>query len=422
MVQPTPPVQEIERVAHLYQQACERGCAPIGKTPKFGHLSAVQEVVAATGMLDGAVRRRLKHAARLGLVKSDPPRPGFVLTKASTEIDQFGAIKREWIGTRPEPGEVFEVPAGHVVKGESALVDPDGRVLVKWVKTGSEKENSLVPALLQAFEEHKGQSIALPAPEAADDNALTVYPVFDLHLGQFSWPKESGDDYSVDIAVKMANDAIGKLVVKSDRTGHAVVIFGGDYFHSNDAKAETPGSGHALDVDGRWPKVYLAGAKCAISLVDLVAAGHPSVEVVVLEGNHDRDAAVALRICLALFFENQSRITVNMGAGIAWYRRFGAVLMGATHGHTMKPDRMAMMLAVDRAEDWGVAKHRHFFFGHIHHETAKEVAGVRVESFQSPAGKDSFNAAHGYRSGRSMSSITFRAEEGEDNRQRVSIR
>jgi hypothetical protein len=57
------------------------------------------------------------------------------------------------------------------------------------------------------------------------------------------------------------------------------------------------------------------------------------------------------------------------------------VLLGATHGHTMKPDRMAMMLADDRAKDWGEADHRHFFFGHVHHESAREVAGVRVESF-----------------------------------------
>jgi hypothetical protein len=71
------------------------------------------------------------------------------------------------------------------------------------------------------------------------------------------------------------------------------------------------------------------------------------------------------------------RITVDDDPGLHFYTRFGVNLIGATHRHTMRLDRMAMMLAVDRPQDWGETLYRHFLFGHIHHESAKEVGGVR---------------------------------------------
>lgn len=80
-----------------------------------------------------------------------------------------------------------------------------------------------------------------------------------------------------------------------------------------------------------------------------------------------------------------------------------------------------MMLATDRAKDWGETVHRSFFFGHIHSETVKEVGTVRVESFNTPAAKDAYAAGGGWRSGRSMSSITFHRKDGEIGRQRVNI-
>ncbi|MGE8128499.1 hypothetical protein ACQKQD_16110 [Methylobacterium sp. NPDC080182] len=115
-------------------------------------------------------------------------------------------------------------------------------------------------------------------------------------------------------------------------------------------------------------------------------------------------------------------MTVAGAPGDHWFRRFGKCLLGATHGHTMKPQQMAMMLATDRARDWGETDHRHMFFGHIHHETAKECGPVRVESFSSPAGKDVHAAAGGYRSSRALNAVTFHAEDGEVCRHRVNIK
>ena len=130
---------------------------------------------------------------------------------------------------------------------------------------------------------------------------------------------------------------------------------------------------------------------------------------------------MCLTVALALFYSGNDRITVNTDPGIAYYRRHGKCLIGASHGHSVKMDRAALMMATDRHEDWGQTIYRSFFTGHVHSESSREMAGVRVESLQSPAARDAWNAAAGYRSGRSVSAITFHKNDGEIGRHRVNI-
>lgn len=350
------------------------------------------------------------------------PPEGMIVTGNNAEYDAQGDLKRQWVRTAIQPGEEFAVPPGHVVKGVSALLDPQGREMAKWVKT---REGGGGDALIEALKEHfaayRGLGQIGPAPAVADDTTMTVYPLADLHLGMYAWGQETGEDYDIETAVRVATEGISALVAQSRPSRRAVLLGLGDYFHANGSKPLTPTSGHILDVDSRWPKVCKAGARLATTLVEAIAQKHEEVEVVFLPGNHDLDAAVALTVALSLLYDGHPRIQVNERPGLHWYRRFGKVLLGATHGHTLKPEKMAMMLAADRPEDWGATRHRHVFFGHIHHETMKEVGPVRVESFGTPAAKDAFAYDGGYRSNRALVALTFHEEHGELGRHRVSI-
>lgn len=362
-------------------------------------------------------------AAR-GELGTHPMLPSYEIASTSTQRDGKGNVEREWVRQRKARSvQPFTPPPGHVVKAVSAFVGADGRLMQQWLKTGLAPADpvKLVEALRAALSDMRGTADL--APEAADreDDLLTVYVVPDLHLGMLAHGAECGEDYDLRIAEAMIRREVGRLMTMAPPSRHAVVLFLGDFFHQNDQKNATPRSGHTLDVDGRWRKVYGIGARLAVGLARAVAERHASVEVAFLPGNHDEDAAVTLAVALELYFEGHERVRVAPGQGIHWFRRFGRCLLGASHGHTMKPERMAMMLATDRARDWGETEHRHFFFGHIHHETAKEVGPVRVESFTSPAAKDAYAAAGGYRSGRALNAVTFHATRGEICRHRVNI-
>lgn len=311
---------------------------------------------------------------------------------------------------------------GYVVKGKSTLYDTEGNVVLEWVKTGkAANTDALIAGLKAAFAEFKGASPNVKPVSHSDADTLTVYPLPDLHFGLYAWGPETGEDYDIKIAAEIAERSVARLVDQSRPSDHAVVLGLGDYFHSNDRRAVTPKSQHPLDVDGRWPKVLKEGAALAVKLIDLVAAKHETVEVVFLQGNHDEDAAIALTVALDLYYANNPRVTVTDNARIVWKRKFGKNLLAATHGHTLKPGNFAAVVAADFAEDWGQTTYRHGMMGHIHHETAKEVPGMRVETFQAPVAKDAYTASYGYRAGRSLSAITFHATDGEIGRHRVNI-
>jgi hypothetical protein len=347
---------------------------------------------------------------------------GFQVKRNTVAYDKDGAVKAQWVTASTAPGEKYEMPAGHTIKGESTLVDPEGKVLTRWIKTREGAlGNGLVEALQKAFERFEGAAPIVAAPQHTIENLHTIYPLADLHLGMRSWGRETGDDYDVDIAVERARKAYRSLVGSVPASRTATLLNLGDFLHANDSKNVTPGSGHLLDMDGRHPRILDAGADLTLELVDLLLQKHEQVEVVFLPGNHDPDVAPAMRMAMRLYYKNADRVTVYNNPGIAWYLRFGKNLVGGTHGHTIQQKAMCSMMACDRAKDWGDTEFRLFFCAHIHQERASEHAGVRVESFQTLASRDAYATNGGWRSGHSVQAITLDHDWGEIARTRVNV-
>lgn len=364
----------------------------------------------------------VRHSVPRPLAFAQPPAPdGFVVSGHSAQTDADGNVERQWTRSKPAPGEPFTPIEGHVIKGESALVDGEGRLLARWIKTKEGPSAHLAEALREAFAEFEGLVPAVPPPEVADVELLTLYPVPDLHLGMYAWGRETGEDYDIAIATARAVEGIDYLIGQSLPSARAIILVLGDYLHADNQKNATPMSGHQLDMDGRRMKVYRAGVDLLMRMVERAKAKHQAVEIVVIPGNHDPDSALTITVAMSLAYSADDRVTVADGPNSVWYCRFGRVLFGATHGHTMKPDRMAMMLANDRPEDWGQTWHKHFFFGHVHHKTAEEVGPVQVESFGTPASRDAYAHGAGYRASRYMTAITFHRERGEVGRHRRAV-
>lgn len=378
----------------------------------------------ALGMDRNTYRHRLAAASRYGLMlDAAPAMPGFEVARVTTTEGADGTVKSRSIVQRPEAGEPFAVPPGAAVRRATVQVSPDGRVERQWLRYGPDDVDPMAfaEALREAMLEARGSWSDPGHSLDLDDDLLTVYVVPDLHLGMMAWGPESGESYDVKIAREMMRADFARLVAGSPPAGGAVLLFLGDYFHMNDQRNVTPRSGHQLDVDGRWRKVFGVGARVAVAAADAVAARHRDVEVVTLPGNHDEDAARALDVALELRFEGHDRVRVPGTAGLHWFRRHGDVLLGATHGHTLKPDRMAMMLATERPEDWGASRFRRLFFGHVHHERKVEIAGVIVESFSAAAARDAYAAGGGYRAERALNAVTFHRTRGEVSRHRVTV-
>jgi hypothetical protein len=387
-------------------------------TALFSQHGSISAAARAAGIPRQTMQHRVRRAAELGMLGYTPVLPGFAIKQTSEKIN--GA----WVKQTKEPGPKFELPAGQVIKEISFLGDADDRQVLKWTKTTAESKNleHFISALEARFAKPELRPYLDIVPTVkTNDDLMSVYPIADQHHGLMAWGRETGEDYDLKIGAQRLRDCAKRLIDQSPQSSLAIILNLGDWQHTDDSKNVTPGHHHGLDADSRYYKIVESGVDLLVDVIELALQKHERVIVRNLPGNHDPHSSVPLTIGIRQHYRNNPRIDVVNSPSDFFYHRFGKVLIGATHGHKIKPANMAMDMAVTQREDWAKADYRHFFFGHIHHETAVEVGDVRVESFQSLASKDQYGRGMGFNSGRSLSSITFHSRDGEIGRHRVNI-
>lgn len=366
-------------------------------------------------------RHRLIEAARRGFYGTQPVLPGYRISKTTAAFDRDGSLVRNYVQQRPEHGGVFEVPEGHAVKGISALVDAEGQIVQQWIKTkdGEHSPESLAEALKSAFDGWTAPVICLPVPDT-DCDTLTIYPIADLHLGLRAVADESGADFDLGIAARRFRETTARLFDRSPNSETALIIQLGDWTHVDDDLALTPTSKNTLQVSDRLLDIVKVGVRIMVDYVYHALRKHAKVTVKVLKGNHDLNAWIALYVGLSEHFRDNDRVTVDGGASDYWFFRFGSTLLGAHHGHRMKPEEMAGAMAMECREDWGETLYRLFLHGHLHHRRVIETLGVAVECMRTIAEADQYGSGK-YGAGKSLISITIHKEYGEDGRVQINL-
>lgn len=341
--------------------------------------------------------------------------------KQAIDALERSAAKR---GYAPANDLTHPTPSPFVVKGVSTLYGADGKVSQQWVKTKldeSKAEEAIKEFIGFLVEEAKGLSPLIPAPQASNSDLLAVYPMGDPHFGMYAWAAEAGDDFDLGIAERLTLGAVDSLVASAPPAETAIVLLLGDVFHADDQTNTTPGHKNQLDVDSRYPKVLLSGMKTFRHVVLRALEKHQTVIVRQEPGNHDPHAKWALTFTLMAYFENNPRVVIDLSPSKFWYYRFGEVLLGSTHGDTIKHESLAGLMAADKAKEWGETKHRYWYTGHVHTSIVKEFPGVVCEAFRTLAAKDAWTAGHGYRAGRDMRCIVHHKHHGEIGRYRCDI-
>ncbi|MBA3588220.1 LysR family transcriptional regulator [Methylibium sp.] len=327
-------------------------------------------------------------------------------------------------GWSPEHDMTKTVPEAFVVRGTSTLYDEAGKAKLQWVKTrlDDEKAGEVVRAAIAALSEDvRALAPLTPAPERVHDDLLCVIPIGDCHIGMYAWAKETGDAFDLDIARKLTTGAIDRLMQAAPPSKTCIILPLGDVFHADDQTNQTPAHRHQLDVDSRYVKVLGVGIEAFRHVILRALQKHERVIVRFVAGNHDPHSIWALAFTISAYFANEPRVEVDLSPSKFWFFRFGQVLIGSTHGDTVKHDALLGVMAADRAQDWGQTSRRYWYTGHVHHQSVREYPGVVCESFRTLAAKDAYAAGHGYRAGRDMVAIVHHREHGEIERHRVDI-
>jgi hypothetical protein len=352
--------------------------------------------------------RRAKDAAARGEFGLAPVIPGFEISRVTN------TPKGDFVQQRPAHGDEFQIPEGHLVKGVSALLDADGREVLKWVKTkqGELSTEAIIESLKDAFSSTPAAKLPA-APKRTDADTLTVYSIVDWHVGLLAWAEETGQNYDLKIAQKVIMDAMGRLIAASPPSKQCIVLGLGDLLHFDGYEHITSKSGNFLDGDGRYPKVLRTAARMVIETIDMALQRHDQVLVRMLPGNHDTRSTVAINLALGMRYEASKRVTVDDSAAYMWWYRFGKNFFGATHGDKARMKDLPLVMAADRPQDWAASTNRRIFTGHLHNERRIEEGGVVVTCMRTPVAKDAYHSFERFRSGRSVYSETYRADGSE---------
>ena len=230
---------------------------------------------------------------------------------------------------------------------------------------------------------------------------LLEFSLPDIHVGKLSWRPETGQNYDLDLAIDAAREATKNLVsrVLPYKPSRVVYIAGNDYYNTDNGKTTTAGT--PQDEDGRWQKTFREGWLQQCWQIDYLSQLAP-VDVIMIPGNHDWQRTFSLGEVLLARYSKSTRVTINNEPLPHKYYRWGNILLGYMHGHNVKRNQLADLMANEVPTMYAACKWRAWRLGHLHHEirempTSKvAVRNTIVDVLPSLAGLDAYHKGAGY--------------------------
>jgi len=367
------------------------------------------ETAQVLGISERTVRRHLATAAERGLSGTRPVMPGYAIKSVSSKDGDA------WIKQVKEHGEAYDIPDGHSVKGESALVDADGRIIQKWVKTNADAATQRITldAVVAAMKEEIPRLAPALAPENVLADLLNQYTVTDSHFGMLAWREETGADYDLRIAEQLLLDWFSAAIKNSPDAHTAIFAQIGDLMHHDSLESVTPAHRHVLDADSRLQKVIRIVIRTIRRIIGMLLAKHQHVHIVMASGNHDPASSAWLREMLAAMYDDEPRVTVDNSPSLYYAFEWGGTALFYHHGHKRGIANVDSTLAGMFREMFGRSKHAYAHIGHIHSDEGRKSALMYVERHETLAAPDAYAAGGGWLSGRSAKVITYSKTGGE---------
>ena len=341
------------------------------------------------GIARGALRDRLAHAARKGQAPGhfeNGVATGYLMGKVTIQRGPTGEVERVWERQSPEAQDLAKARKDAI----AALKDDVTR------------------------------AEPIPAPAVANADLCNLFTFTDYHLGMLAWHKEGGQDWDLKIAEATLCGAMAAMIRQSPAAHSAIINVQGDFLHCDGLTPVTPGHGHVLDADSRFPKVRRTAIRLIREMVAMALASHQQVHLILAEGNHDQDSMGWLADSFAVHYEDEPRVSVNDSALPFYVFEWGQCMIGVHHGHKVKNESLPLLFAAQFPQAWGRTTKREIHCGHRHHRDEKEYNGVTVVQHPTLAARDAYAARGGWIAERAAWAITYHRRFGPVGRVCVS--
>ena len=239
------------------------------------------------------------------------------------------------------------------------------------------------------LENYKSNYIPIPSPDR-NNNRNIIY--VELSLSDYHLAKRYVDGDN-DPAVRarrffnVAQNLIEKVRAIYD-INKVVFPISNDFFHTDNYQNSTT-NGTPQDIIVDYASEYELGFAILVDTIKMLKANSNHVEVILVQGNHDRTKSFYLAHALDIFFTNENSVSFTREHSVVKCTMVGETFIGYHHGNC-KIDELPLLFATHPtySQMFGRAKYREVHTGDKHHYMAKEIKGVRIQQMPSLSGTD----------------------------------
>lgn len=245
--------------------------------------------------------------------------------------------------------------------------------------------------------------------------------LFDLHLGKISWDEETGQNYNIEEACKVFNNAVDYFLEKTQiyNVERILLPIGNDFFNSDRSHPfNSTTKGTPQEEDNRWQNTFRTGRELIVRNALKLSETAP-VDIIMVPGNHDLEKNFYLGDSLQGWFSNNKNINVDNSPSTRKYYTYNNILLGFTHGDSTKIQNLPLVMAQEKPTEWANAKYREIHIGHFHRKkdmvfsTIDEATGVKIRYMSSLSATDSWHHSKGFiGSGRTGECFLWDTENG----------
>ena len=222
----------------------------------------------------------------------------------------------------------------------------------------------------------------------------------EISLSDFHLAKKVIDGNN-DIEVrKAAYLHVVKDLVKKVRSVYNIdaIVFpiSNDFFHTDNYQNSTT-AGTPQDTIVDYAEEYEHGFDLLVQTIDFLKANAEEVNVILVQGNHDRTKSYYLAHALEVYYSNAPKVYFDRTPSLVKGITLGRTFIGYHHGNC-KLDDLPLLFAThkDYSHQFGEALFREVHTGDKHHYMAKEVKGVRIQQMPSLSGTDRWHADNNF--------------------------
>jgi hypothetical protein len=217
--------------------------------------------------------------------------------------------------------------------------------------------------------------------------------ISDFHLAKKTLEGETIEDKKEQY-LNVLTDLVEK-VRNSFEINKIVFPISNDFFHTDNYQNQTT-NGTPQDVLVGYDNEYEEGFDLLVQAISYLQEVSNEVEVILVQGNHDRTKSFYLAHALEVFFSDNYKVFFQRDHSTTKYTILGKTFIGYHHGNCKIDDLPLVFATGKNALAFGAADYREVHTGDKHHYMAKEIKGVRIQQMPSLSGTDRWHADNNY--------------------------